>query len=132
MKPIMQETRIRYQVHFAPDPANPAYPTTSRFVDSGLVRDITEFPRGVKYVSIGQVAEVEFVEPVPTGWIRSPSSKIMRTGPFNEELFHVTHSAVDAARMRETRAEIEVHPSLEGKVWVFGDKRQADDQRAAA
>lgn len=129
MKPVIKETRIRYWVHFAPDPKNRSFPTASRFVDSGLVRDIAEYPPDVNYLTIGQVAEVEFETRVSVGWMSAPATEVMRTKSFNEELFHVVHSEERAEKMRSNRHfEIEVHPSLKGKLWVFGDERQALEQ----
>ena len=122
--------RLLHQASFAPNPENLAFPTKAVHVESRFVRDLTEFPRGVNLVFFEDIVEIEVMTPGIHGL--GMEKKTFRTEPFNSETFHVLHTASDFEKFRGNNwYEIDVHPSLKGKVWVIGFPRQAEEQRAA-
>ncbi len=119
-------SRILHRVQFAPDPKNRSFPTPPKIVETRFVRDILEFPEGVNYVSFDDVVETD----VQVG---DRTEKVYST-PFNKSEVHfVLHSEEQTKTSGWARGhhEIEVHSSLKGKIWVFGNSHQFEAQKAA-
>jgi hypothetical protein len=126
MKAKIVGSRILHRVWFAPDPKNKAFPTSPKVVPTRLIRDILEFPEGVDYVSFDDVVETEVRVGVRTEWVYST--------PFNKSEVHFVIHTKPQTKTSEwaiRNHEIEVHPSLKGKIWVFGDARQFAAQKTA-
>lgn len=114
-------------MHFAPDPNNTSFPTKPVFVESRLVRDVTEFPTRVNYLYFDDVVEtvVRFGD---------DQELTVHSKPFNEEMFFVQWSVENHKKTVENSwpGSIEVNPSLKNKVWVVASRRhQLSEQKAA-
>lgn len=121
---------IRHRVRFAPDPKNTAWPTQPQFVDRRLVKDVEEFPVGVKYLIFDDV--VESTVRLPNGEV-----KVLVSEPVNKETFHVEWDRDKVNRILANHqnwpSPIDVHSSLVGEVWVIASLRgQAEAQKALA
>jgi len=120
------KVQIRHRVRFAPN-NNPSFPTNPQFVNARLVRDIEEIPQGVKYLIFDDVVEVTFR--LPEG-----REEVQIGEGVNEDLFHVTWDKAVASKWSADKTwaggPLAVHPSLQGKVWVFPSSyRQVEEQR---
>ncbi len=121
-------SRVRHKIGFAFNSkgAQPA----SLFIESRLVRDLKEIPTNVKRITLYDVVENAVVVTGKQG-SKGPGSWVCTT-PINIELFYVAHTAEDAQQMRTKGfCEITVNSILKGRVWVFGNEQQADEQQAA-
>lgn len=120
-------TRIRHRVVFAPDPVNPAFPTKPKFVETRLIRDLTEFPKGAHYTHFEDV--IETLIRLPDGRERTVYSE-----PVNDQVFLVQWDEVSHRQVLNNSwpGAIEVHPSLKGKVWIVASEhRELEEQNAA-
>lgn len=122
--------RVRHRVRFAPNPEAPDWPTQPYYVDRRLIRDIEEFPVDVKYVTFDDVVETT---------VRLPSGeeKVLVSEGVNEDMFHVQWAQTNVDRIldnhRSWSSDIEVHPSLKGKVWIISSRPgQVEAQKALA
>jgi hypothetical protein len=124
MKAEVISSRILHCVYFAPNPNNGSFPTTPKVIDTRFVRDILEFPKGVKYVSFHDVVETKVQ-------INGQTKKVY-SEPFNRSEVHFVLNNEERSMDEWTRGyhEIEVHPSLKGKIRVFGSLSQFEDQKA--
>lgn len=121
--------KVKSRIHFSPDPEVGFRGTKPTFVESRLVRDILEYPKDVEYVTFEDVVAVG----VQTfDQVNGAVSVTLHTRPVNDSMFIVAHTAQKADAIRtEGWHEIEVHPNLKGKVWVFGRAHQVAEQKAA-
>jgi len=122
--------RVRHRVRFAPNPEATAWPTEPYYVERRLIQDVKEFPTGVKYVTFDDIVETT---------VRLPSGEeeILVSKSVNNEMFHVlwTQNHVDQAlnNHKNWSCDIDVHPSLEGKIWVISSRKgQVEAQKALA
>ena len=117
-------------VRFAPDPTRRSHPTQPAFVETRLVRDLTELPLGATLIVFDSVVEVDVDAPVRR--LEGGPGQTLRTPPFDELLFFVVHDAEQASNLRRNgRVEVDVHPSLKGTIWVFAESVYALTQQAA-
>ena len=129
MQSRLKSSTIRSQVRFAPDPRKTAGPTQPRFVETRLVRDLTDLPERAKYIIFNDV--VENVVVLTGSTVDSEQSLYSRS--FNETTFLVAYSAEDAQKILEAapRGLVPVHPSLEGRIWVITTSRSDYRDQAA-
>lgn len=119
---------VDYQVIFGKDIIT-RYPSRFPELKSGLLRDLTTIPPEATMLWLSQVAIVKF-EPNMKGTEHSYCHE--RTAGAYEQTFRIAHNADDAAKLWKQYAEVHVHPSLKGKVWIFGAERDAAEQNTAA
>ncbi len=126
----VRDYRRRNRVCFSPAPENTSFPTTPKIVETRRIADLTlehlpkhegrELPTGVEYIFFDQVVELNFVGRVDTR--EQGSCESLTTIGLNSEIYHVAWSKEQAEKLRGNHwKDIEVHPSLVGKMWVFGD-----------
>ena len=119
------ESGVAHWVVFAPDPNNTAFPMKPAPVKSRLIRDIEEYPDGVRYVSFHDT--VETVVEVGDG-----PTVVVSSADFNKSDVHFVRQGPEAKeRLTHEYFQIAVHPSLEGQVSVWGSQQQAVAQLAA-
>lgn len=120
-------TKICHRVQFASNPKNRSFPTYPEFVETRLIRDLTYFPKEVKYVSFDDV--IETVVRLPNG-----STVTVYSQPFNESgVYHVAWSAQKQLMdSRHCEGRISVHENLQGKVFVSTSTAEQDKEQRAA
>jgi len=120
-------SRIRHQVQFAPDPNRTGFPTEPIFVETRLIRDITNYPEKVKYVSFDDI--VEICVQIPNGPVR-----IIYSEPFNNSGHYlISWDPENIERLsREWFDALDVNPTVNGKVYVIPTSlKQCQEQRTA-
>jgi hypothetical protein len=121
-------SKIRHQMQFAPDPNRTAFPTKPIFVETRLIRDITHFPEGVKYVSFYDIVETEIQ-------MSDGTTQTVYSEPFNNnDTYYVkwVDEEVQKSTFSFSQELIAVHSTVKEKVFVIPtSKEQSEKQQAA-